>query len=326
MATTSPSWMHSDMHPGFMNHALRSHYHHMNVGSISVVTIIQDMLLTLHKMISGSATIVQDIRTKGDQTKWEINTGDGRPTIIMQYNHRVNFPYPSTTEGNYHPPQVINLDEEKTQETPSTSNPDNSLGVAEYPQVPEKSVGPPKPIQNAFSDITGMPPIVSGNGGSLDSFLHHHMRGNIGPPPIKLEAPDGYNHPLQRPDFQRVAMQLHACKYCHKTFLHKSRRDIHERIHTGERPFQCSYCDKSFTLKTNKECHERIHTGEKPFSCSYCGKSFAQLNNKRGHERIHTGEKPYACQFCNKTFTQSSNKTMHERNQHLNESSLLSLM
>lgn len=317
------------MHPGFMNHALRSHYHHMNVGNINVVTIIQDMLLTLHKMISGSATIVQDMRSKGDQSKWEINTGDGRPTVIMQYNHRSNVPYPtSTADGHFHqPPHVETLDDDKTQDAPpSTSHANNTLTVSDYPQAPDKNDDTSKPVHNAFTD-TSIPPVISGNGSSFDGFFNHHLRCNLGPPPIKLETPDGYNFGVPRPEFQRhVAMQLHACKFCQKTFLHKSRRDIHERIHTGERPFQCTFCDKSFTLKTNKECHERIHTGEKPFSCSYCGKSFAQLNNKRGHERIHTGEKPYTCQFCNKTFTQSSNKTMHERNQHLNEGSLLSLM
>ena len=38
----------------------------------------------------------------------------------------------------------------------------------------------------------------------------------------------------------------------------------------------CCYCDKSFNTPSNLKRHERIHTGDKPYQCSHCDKAFTQ--------------------------------------------------
>ena len=53
------------------------------------------------------------------------------------------------------------------------------------------------------------------------------------------------------------------------------------------RKFRCRFCSKAFQDSNKVKIHERIHTGEKPYSCETCGKSFTQKQHLKSHQIIH---------------------------------------
>ena len=137
---------------------------------------------------------------------------------------------------------------------------------------------------------------------------------------------------------------LLECKTCGKHFIKSWQFRMHERIHTGEKPYQCVICSKQFARKHSLIRHQKIHTDPKLHECESCGKGFSQKGSLMKHERsihkgmklksylcefcdktfasfynfqihnnIHTGRKPYSCKHCEKTFAKKSTLITHER-------------
>lgn len=86
---------------------------------------------------------------------------------------------------------------------------------------------------------------------------------------------------------------------------------IHERTHTGEKPYSCTFCDYKSGQKNNVAKHILVHMKEKPFRCKYCDYRCAQKNNLVVHERTHTGYKPFACPYCDYRTVQKPNLVKH---------------
>ncbi|XP_012272162.1 zinc finger protein 568 [Orussus abietinus] len=110
----------------------------------------------------------------------------------------------------------------------------------------------------------------------------------------------------------KVGTRLFICEICKKRFptLHQWR--IHERVHTGERPFPCPECSKTFRSDvTMKQHFASIHTEDRPYVCSYCGRRFKRLYTLTVHKKTHTGERPYPCEICSRPFAQRGDMIKH---------------
>ncbi|XP_064482384.1 zinc finger protein 143-like isoform X2 [Ornithodoros turicata] len=107
------------------------------------------------------------------------------------------------------------------------------------------------------------------------------------------------------------------CTYegCGKLYTTPHHLKVHERTHTGDRPFKCTACEKSFATGYGLKSHTRVHTGETPYKCSHCSKTFKTSGDLQKHLRTHTGERPFVCPFegCDRAFTTSNIRKVHMR-------------
>ncbi|XP_072222933.1 uncharacterized protein zbtb48 [Leuresthes tenuis] len=102
------------------------------------------------------------------------------------------------------------------------------------------------------------------------------------------------------------------CPTCHKCFKSKYYLKVHNRRHTGERPFGCLKCGKRYFRKENLFLHEtRDCTRVLTYTCPTCSTTFNTKEELRLHVVSHTGEMPHKCSTCSEQFMYKKNLTMH---------------
>ncbi|XP_030036546.2 gastrula zinc finger protein XlCGF17.1 [Manduca sexta] len=102
------------------------------------------------------------------------------------------------------------------------------------------------------------------------------------------------------------------CSYCDYRASNAEQVKIHERLHTGERPYVCKECNAGFHRKSSYLQHVAIHLPEKTVQCDQCSARFKSVTLMRIHKSRHRPPQySFKCRVCDNSFARRRNVARH---------------
>lgn len=130
----------------------------------------------------------------------------------------------------------------------------------------------------------------------------------------------------KKPSLKTHMIQKHLevlpyeCQTCGKRTSTIGHLKSHEKVHsTNRKIFEC-YCGAEMRTQLGLKLHQRIHSGEKPYECEECGDRFLSSSRRLDHiKRRHRSSQdmPHACEKCPARFVRPFQLKKHYMAVHL---------
>uniref|UniRef100_A0A182J1M2 C2H2-type domain-containing protein n=1 Tax=Anopheles atroparvus TaxID=41427 RepID=A0A182J1M2_ANOAO len=117
--------------------------------------------------------------------------------------------------------------------------------------------------------------------------------------------------------FKRIPCDAEGCDSVFRD--ERLMRRHYRNVHSKDMPYACRHCQKKFRTKEALDIHDRSHTGEKPYPCRHegCTKRYAHGTDRLRHERsVHTGVRPHKCMVCCVSFFRKRELRIHTEKLH----------
>ncbi|XP_013135845.1 PREDICTED: zinc finger protein 85-like isoform X3 [Papilio polytes] len=152
---------------------------------------------------------------------------------------------------------------------------------------------------------------------NLRCYRYHigHCQGSKAPPDSLYECDYcGYKY-IKKDSLRSHIQNKHlkvlqfVCQKCGKRSTSLAHHKAHEVIHKTEREvFKC-HCGAKLTTQLGFNLHQRIHSGEKPYECKICGERFLSTSRRLDHMKrrhMNTEDMPHKCRECSASFIRPS--------------------